>query len=85
MPALCGFMFSSTRAGAGNYIYSIWLGALIAVIGLASALPSLLRGSRHPLMIAGAAASAGFIVCALLGEGWYSSACRAVFTALSPA
>jgi len=31
MPALCGFMFSSTRAGAENYVYSIWLGGLIAL------------------------------------------------------
>jgi hypothetical protein len=84
MPALCGFMFSSTRVGAENYIYSIWLGALIAVIGLASAVPSILKGSRHVLILAGAAASAGFIATGLLAQGWYGSACRAVFMALSP-
>ncbi len=84
MPALCGFMFSSTRAGAQNYVYSIWLGALIALIGLASALRSVLQGGRQPLLLAGFAASAGFIAFALLDQALYGSACRAVFTALSP-
>lgn len=85
LPAVCGFMLSSTLAGADNYIYSLWLGLLIAVIGLASTLRSLLRGGRHPLLLIGFAASAGFLLCGALAHGWYGSVCRAVYTALSPA
>lgn len=79
MPAVCGFMLSSTLAGAGNYIYSIWLGVLIAAIGLAAGLPSLVRGSRHGLIVAGAVLNVGFILCAPLGHLWYGEACQAVY------
>jgi len=82
LPAVCGFMLSSTRAGSDNYIYSIWLGALIAIIGLASSVRSLLRGARNPLLIAGTVASAAFIAVAFFGHGWYGSSCRAIYFAL---
>ena len=81
MPAVCGFMLSSTLAGAGNYIYSLWLGVLIAAIGLGAALPGVLRRSRHPLLLLGIAASIGFIACALFAHEQYGEACRAVFAA----
>lgn len=81
MPAVCGFMLSSTLAGAENYVYSIWLGVLIAAVGLASGLRSLRRGGRHVLLVTGALLSAGFIACAVLGHGWYDEACHAVYAA----
>jgi hypothetical protein len=81
MPAVCGFMLSSTLAGADNYVYSIWLGVLIAAVGLGSGLRSLLRGGRHPMLLAGALLSAGFIACAVLGYRWYDDACHAVYAA----
>src|SRR5512147_2124911 len=84
MPAVCGFMLSSTLVGADNYIYSIWLGVLLAAIGFASGLGPLLEGSLQPLVVAGAAASAGFLACAALAHEPYASACRAVYTALTP-
>ena len=81
MPAVCGFMLSSTLAGADNYVYSIWLGLLIAAIGFASGLRSLQRGGRHPALVAGAVLSAGFIASAVLGYRWYDDACHAVYAA----
>jgi hypothetical protein len=84
MPAVCGFMLSSTLAGAGNYVYSIWLGVLIAAIGLGSALPGLLRRSRHPLLLAGAAASVAFIAWALLAHEQYGEACHEIFSTFTP-
>jgi len=81
---LCGFMFSSTLAGAGNFIYSVWLGALIALIGLATAAGPLLRGRRDPLLLIGAALGIAFLVCALVAPVPYESACRATFTAFTP-
>ena len=84
MPALCGFMFSSTLAGAGNFIYSVWLGALIALIGLATAAGPLLRGRRDPLLLIGPALGIAFLVCALVAPVPYESACRATFTAFTP-
>ena len=56
------------------------LGALIAVIGLGSALPSLLRGGRHPLLLIGIAASTGFLLCGALAHAAYGDACRAVYS-----
>ncbi|HWI38838.1 MAG TPA: hypothetical protein VNU64_20480 [Burkholderiales bacterium] len=79
MPAVCGFMLSSTLRGAGNYLYSIWLGLLIAIVGLAAGLPSLLRHSRHGLLLAGMVLGAGFIVFAALGRPWYDQACHAIY------
>ena len=79
MPAVCGFMLSSTLHGADNYIYSIWLGVLIAIIGLAAGLPSLLRRSGHWLLVVGMGLSAGFIICAALGYRSYDDACHAIY------
>jgi hypothetical protein len=79
MPAVCGFMLSSTLRGAGNYIYSIWLGVLIAIVGLAAGLPSLLRRNRHALLVAGMALGAGFIAFAAVGHRWYDEACHAIY------
>ena len=79
MPAVCGFMLSSTLRGAGNYIYSIWLGGLIAVIGLAAGLPMLLRRSGRRLLIVGIALCAGFIVSAALDYRGYDEACHAIY------
>lgn len=84
MPAVCGFMLSSTLVGADDWIYSLWLGGLIAVVGLGSGLPSIVKGGRNPVLIAAVALSAGFLLCALLARGWYGAECRAVFTALTP-
>jgi hypothetical protein len=82
--ALCGFMLSSTLAGAGNYIYSIWLGAFFAVIGLASSARSLWRGGRHPLLLAGTAASLGFLAAGAFAHADYGQACKAIYDALAP-
>ena len=79
LPAVCGFMLSSTLAGPGNYVYSIWLGALIAVVGLGTGVPSFLRGRRHPLLLAGLAACIGFFVFGVLAHGAYDVVCRAVY------
>src|SRR4051812_20553992 len=79
MPAVCGFMLSSTLVGADNYIYSIWLGVMIAVIGLASTTRALLRPGRSGMLIAGAVLSAGFLVYSALGQRSYDAACHAVF------
>jgi hypothetical protein len=84
MPALCGFMLSSTLAGAGNFIYSVWLGVLLAVIGVFSAAGALMLGSRNPMLVIGAALSVAFLFCALVGQQPYEAACRAVYMALSP-
>lgn len=79
MPAVCGFMLSSTLRGADNYVYSIWLGVLIATIGLAAGLPSLLRRSGRWLLIGGLGLSAGFIISGALGYQWYDEACHAIY------
>ena len=81
MPAVCGFMLSSTLAGAQNYVYSIWLGVFIAVTGLASGIPSFLRGSRHVLLAVGLVLCASFIVYGALGHAWYDEACHAIYAA----
>jgi hypothetical protein len=83
LPAVCGFMLSSTLAGAENYVYSLSLGALIAVIGIAAGFRSLVRGSRHPLLLAGFAASLGFLACAAFAHAWYGDACRAIYAYFS--
>ena len=81
MPAVCGFMLSSTLIGADNYIYSIWLGILIAVIGLASTLRALLRKGRRRLLVAGAVLSVGFLLYVALDQRSYGEACHAVYAA----
>jgi hypothetical protein len=81
MPAVCGFMLSSTLVGAENYTYSIWLGVLIAVIGLASSARALFRPGRSPMLVVGALLSAGFLVVAAIGQHPYYEACRAIYDA----
>jgi hypothetical protein len=81
LPAVCGFMLSSTLVGADNYIYSIWLGLLIAVIGLASTLRALLRRGRRRVLVAGAVLSAGFLVYAAIAPRSYDEVCHAIFAA----
>jgi len=81
LPAVCGFMLSSTLVGADNYIYSIWLGMLLAVIGLASTLRALLRRGPRRVLVAGAVLSAGFLVYAAIGQRSYDEACHAIFAA----
>lgn len=84
LPAVCGFMLSSTLAGAGNYVYSLWLGVMLAVIGIAAAFGSLVRGARHPLLIAGLVASVAFLVCAAFLHPAYAQACRDIYTFFTP-
>jgi hypothetical protein len=78
-PALCGFMFSSTRAGADNFRYSLWLGGLMAVIGLLSGLPALLRGPRGKLLILAALLNVSFIVAAATATEWFDASCHALY------
>lgn len=84
LPAVCGFMLSSTLAGAGNYVYSLWLGVMLALIGIAAASGSLVRGARHPLLVAGFAASLAFLLCAAFAHRGYGSACGAIYTFFAP-
>ena len=79
MPAVCGFMLSSTLAGADNYVYSIWLGAMIAVIGLASSLRAVLRRRRGRMLLIGALLSVGFIAFSALAHRAYDDACHVVY------
>ena len=79
MPAVCGFMLSSTLAGADNYIYSIWLGVMIAVIGLASSLRAVLRRRRGRMLIIGALLSVAFILVSVVAHRAYDDACHAVY------
>ncbi len=81
MPAVCGFMLSSTLVGAENYIYSIWLGVMIAVIGVATSMHALLRRGRRRLLIAGAVLNVGFLLYAAIGQRSYDEACHAVYAA----
>ena len=47
-PALCGFMFSSTRAGADNFRYSLILGGFLGIVGLFSGLLSAMNSVSLP-------------------------------------
>ena len=82
-PALCGFMFSSTRAGADNFRYSLILGALLALVGFLSGLRTLLYGPRSTLLIAGLALSLSFIVAAAAVPDWFGVSCHALYTDVS--
>lgn len=79
MPAVCGFMLSSTLAGAGNYVYSIWLGVMIAVIGLASSLRAVLRRRHGAMLRVGALLSVGFILFSAIAHRAYDDACHVVY------
>jgi len=78
-PALCGFMFSSTKAGAGNFRYSLWLGGLLALIGLASGARSLRLGPRSALLIAGTTLNVAFIAASLTATQWFDASCHALY------
>jgi hypothetical protein len=78
-PALCGFMFSSTRLGADNFRYSLWLGALLAVVGLLAGLRDLVRGPRGAMLIAGAVLNVSFIVAAATATEWFGESCHALY------
>jgi len=82
-PALCGFMFSSTRAGADNYRYSLYLGCLLAVVGLFSGLSTLIRGPRGATLIAGAVLNISFIVAAVAVPDTFGVSCHALYTDVS--
>ena len=82
-PALCGFMFSSTRAGADNYRYSLYLGGLLAAVGLLSGLHSLVRGPRGAMLIAGAVLNISFIVAAVAVPDLFGVSCHALYTDVS--
>jgi hypothetical protein len=75
LPALCGFMFSSTRAGAANYRYSMILGAIFAVFGLASGARSALARPRAALLYAGMLVNAGFLSFVAFASRWYGQSC----------
>src|SRR5258706_1604697 len=79
-PALCGFMFSSTRAGADNFRYSLILGGLLAIVGLLSGLRTLVRGPRGALLVAGAVLNLSFIVAAVSVPDWFGVSCHALYT-----
>jgi hypothetical protein len=78
-PALCGFMFSSTKAGADNFRYSLWLGGLLAVIGLASGARALQRGPRGALLIAGMVLNIAFVGAAACVTDRFDAACHALY------
>jgi hypothetical protein len=84
LPAVCGFMLSSTLAGAGNYLYSLWLGVMIALIGLASGGRALLRAGKHPLLLIGVVLNAAFLLWAVLSYGSYGRACIAIYFYFTP-
>jgi hypothetical protein len=79
-PALCGFMFSSTRAGADNFRYSLVLGGFLAAVGLLSGLQALVRGPRGAMLIAGAILNLSFIVAAVAVPGGFDASCHALYT-----
>lgn len=79
LPALCGFIFDSTRAGAGNYRYSLILGALLAALGCASGAHAFLRGARRSLVVAGALLNLAFFAAALAAPGAFEGACHAFY------
>jgi hypothetical protein len=82
-PALCGFMFSSTRAGADNYRYSLYLGGLLAMVGFLSGLTTLIRGPRGAMLIAGAVLNLSFIGAAVVVPDWFEVSCHALYTDVS--
>lgn len=78
-PALCGFMFSSTRLGADNFRYSLLLGGLLAIVGLLSGLREMLRGPRSAMLILGAVLSISFIGAAVMATEWFGTSCHALY------
>lgn len=82
-PTLCGFMFSSTRAGADNFRYSLILGALLALVGFFSGLRSLIRGPRGAMLVAGMVLNLSFIAAAAAVPDWFGVSCHALYTDVS--
>jgi len=78
-PALCGFMFSSTRAGAGNFRYALILGVFLAALGLVSGLHAWLRSRRRALAAAALALNLSFVAAALAAPGWFDASCHALY------
>jgi len=78
-PALCGFMFSSTRVGADNFRYSLYLGGMLAIIGLFSGMRALLRGPRGGLLVAGTVLNVAFLVAAVVATDRFDVACHALY------
>ena len=78
-PALCAFMFSSTRLGADNFRYSLWLGGLLAIVGLLSGLEALIRGPRGAMLVLAAVLNASFIGASLAATGWFGTSCHALY------
>ena len=83
LPALCAFIFDSTRAGADNYRYSLILGAILAVIGCLSGLHAYLSGARRALLVAGAVVNLSFIAAACLAPAMFDGACHAFYIDVS--
>ena len=83
LPALCAFIFDSTRAGADNYRYSLILGAILAAIGCLSGLHAFLRGARRALVVAGAVVNLSFIAAAILAPAMFDGACHAFYIEVS--
>lgn len=75
LPALCGFMFSSTRAGASNYRYSMVLGAIFAVLGLLSGARTALARPRAALLYTGMLVNVSFLLFNALAPGPYGQSC----------
>jgi len=78
-PALCAFMFSSTRLGANNFRYSLLLGGLLAIVSLLSGLGGLFRGPRGAMLILSAFLSIAFICAALVATEWFGASCHALY------
>lgn len=72
-------MFSSTRLGADNFRYSLWLGGLLAVVGLLAGLGALLRGPRGAMLIAAAVLNLSFLCAALTATAWFGESCHALY------
>jgi len=82
LPALCGFMFSSTRAGAGNYRYSMILGGMFAAFGLASGLRTAIARRRAVLLYAGMVVNLSFLLFIAFAPSSYGEACRWLYQEL---
>ncbi len=72
-------MFSSTRAGADNYRYSLILGALLAAVGIFSALHAWTRRARGALFAGALLLNFGFIAATLAAPGWFDATCHALY------
>ncbi|MEJ0001346.1 MAG: hypothetical protein WDO13_20665 [Verrucomicrobiota bacterium] len=72
-------MFSSTRAGAGNYRYSLILGALLAAVGFLSGLHAWMRNARRALAASAMALNLAFVAAALTVPDWFGASCQALY------